>query len=132
FADVSAMARLALGFLVTQMLGIGLGLGLGLGDDGYDFGDRRGTWRGHPSLARPWRPGRLWGGGRNSAIAQALQRCPGSLLLGFLLRGPMPGTERLGAGEHHRRVLALVAGPRALAVVEGQLAGSLLRHLLAA
>ena len=42
----------------------------------------------------------------------------------------MPGTERLGAGEHHRRVLALVADPRALAVVERCLAESLLRHLL--
>src|SRR5216684_2104266 len=66
----------------------------------------------------------------DGGVAQALQSRPGGLLLSLLLRGPVPGTERLGAGEHHRRVLALVAHTRPLAVIERRLAEPFLRHLL--
>src|SRR5713101_2775355 len=62
--------------------------------------------------------------------ARRFQGRPCGLLLSLLLGGSVASPKRLSTGEHHRRVLALVAHTRALAVVERRLAEPFLRHLL--
>src|SRR5260370_1311325 len=85
-------------------------------------------------LPRPCagRARRLDAGHRSEARHQALQRRPRGILVGLLLGRAMPGAERLGARKHDRRVLALRADLRALAVVDRRLSEPLLRDLLQA
>src|SRR6266436_1196365 len=81
-------------------------------------------------LSRPRGPSGFRSHRCDGAVAQAFESRPGGLLLSLLLGGSMASPKRLSTCEHHRRVLALVADTRALAVIEWRLAEPFLRHLL--
>src|ERR1700694_4366858 len=76
--------------------------------------------------------GRLGRRYSNRRPYQLRQRRSSGLLLRLLLGRAVPRAQRLRPGEDHRCVLAVIADPRTLAVVEGGLPETLLSHLLQA